>query len=73
MGLGKDLFIWELHCACVLAVTVLPKAVPALLVEALSMLCAPSVWETAKGHGYVCVVGGDKSFYPTSFFSRPSF
>lgn len=33
----------------------------------------PAVWETAKGHGYVCMAGGDKSFYPTSFFSRPSF
>lgn len=33
----------------------------------------PAVWETAKGHGYACMVGGDKSFYPTSFFSRPSF
>lgn len=55
MGLG--LFIWELYCASVLAVTVLPEAVPVLLVEALSMLCAPCCLRDCQG-AWICVHGG---------------
>lgn len=55
MGLG--LFIWELYCASVPAVTVLPKAVPVLLVEALSMLCAPCCLGDCQG-AWICVHGG---------------
>lgn len=54
-GAGK-VFVWELYCASVLAVTVLPEALP-VLVEDLSMLCAPCCLGDCQG-AWICVHGG---------------
>lgn len=69
------IYLGAVACLCVPALTALAEAVPILLVEAVPVLRAPCCLGDGQGarRGVHGGGGGHKSFYPTSFFSRPFF